>query len=101
MTILQRGAAKVYASSRHTQPQPQRDPRIAPLILDVADDTSVATAANQAPEVSIVVNNAGISLTTPILQAPLADIRSELETNLFGIIRIARAFAPVLSRLGS
>ena len=51
----------------------------------------------QAPDVSILVNNAGISLATPILQAPLSAIRNELETNVFGIIRVARAFAPVLA----
>jgi NAD(P)-dependent dehydrogenase (short-subunit alcohol dehydrogenase family) len=94
--LLERGAAKVYATSR--SPQPQRDRRIVPLILDVADDTSVAAAAQAAPDVSILINNAGISLATPVLQAPLADIRDELETNLFGIIRVARAFAPVLAR---
>ncbi len=93
--LLQRGAVKVYATSR--LPQPQRDDRIVPLILDVADDTSVAATARHAPDVSILVNNAGISLATPILDAPLADIRSELDTNLFGIIRVARAFAPVLA----
>ena len=47
---------------------------------------------------SIVVNNAGISLNTPVLDAPLADIRAELETNLFGMIRVARAFSPILAR---
>jgi NAD(P)-dependent dehydrogenase (short-subunit alcohol dehydrogenase family) len=86
----------VYATSR--SPQPQRDERIVPLVADVADDASVAAAAQAAPDVSIVVNNAGIGLSTPVLDAPLADIRTELETNLFGMIRIARAFAPVLAR---
>jgi NAD(P)-dependent dehydrogenase (short-subunit alcohol dehydrogenase family) len=94
--LLERGAAKVYASSRSAQPQ--RDERIVPLMLDVADDTSVAAGALAAPDVSILVNNAAISLATPVLQAPLSDIRAELETNVFGIIRVARAFAPVLSR---
>jgi len=32
---------------------------------------------------------------------PLEDIRAELETNLFGVIRVARAFAPVLARQSS
>jgi len=32
-----------------------------------------------------------------VLDAPLDDIRSELETNLFGTIRVARAFAPILA----
>jgi NAD(P)-dependent dehydrogenase (short-subunit alcohol dehydrogenase family) len=36
-------------------------------------------------------------LATPVLTAPLPEIRDELETNLFGIIRVARAFAPVLA----
>ena len=94
--LLERGAAKVYATSRSAQPQRDED-RIVPLILDVADDSSVAAAAHAAPDVSILVNNAGIELTTAVLNAPLSDIRDELETNLFGIIRVARAFAPVLA----
>jgi NAD(P)-dependent dehydrogenase (short-subunit alcohol dehydrogenase family) len=64
-------------------------------VLDVTDDDSVAAAARAAADVSIVVSNAGILLRTPVLEAPLADIRAELETNLFGVIRVARAFAPV------
>jgi NAD(P)-dependent dehydrogenase (short-subunit alcohol dehydrogenase family) len=95
--LLERGAAKVYATSRSAQAQPLRDERIVPLILDVADDISVAAAAQAAADVSILVNNAGISLATPVLEAPLSEIRDELETNLFGIIRVARAFAPILA----
>ena len=62
--LLERGAAKVYATSHSSQPQ--RDPRIVPLVLDVTDDASVAAAAQAAPEVSIVVNNAGILLATSV-----------------------------------
>jgi NAD(P)-dependent dehydrogenase (short-subunit alcohol dehydrogenase family) len=94
--LLDRGAAKVYATSR--SPQPSRDERIVPLLVEVSDDDSVAAAAHDAPDVSIVVNNAGITLSTPVLSAPLDDIQSELETNLFGLIRVARAFAPILAR---
>jgi NAD(P)-dependent dehydrogenase (short-subunit alcohol dehydrogenase family) len=94
--LLDRGAAKVYATSR--SPQPQLDERIVPLVVDVADDDSVAAAAQAAADVSIVVSNAGIALGTPVLDAPLTDIRAELETNLFGIIRVARSFSPVLAR---
>ncbi len=94
--LLERGAAKVYATSRSAQTQ-RDDDRVVPLILDVADDTSVAAAAQAARDVSILVNNAGIQLSTPVLEAPLSDIRDELDTNLLGIIRVARAFAPVLA----
>jgi NAD(P)-dependent dehydrogenase (short-subunit alcohol dehydrogenase family) len=94
--LLARGAAKVYATSRF--PHPQRDERIVTLLLDVTDDASVAAAAQAAPDVSIVINNAGVALRAPVLDGTLADIRTELETNLFGLIRVARAFAPVLAR---
>ena len=94
--LLDRGAAKVYATAR--SPHMPRDQRIVPLALDVTNDHSVAEAAQAATGVSIVVNNAGIALNTPVLDAPLADIRAELETNLFGIIRVSRAFAPILAR---
>ena len=94
--LLARGAAKVYATSRSAQPD--RDERIVPLLLDVTDDESVAAAARDASDVSIVVNNAGLSLRTRVMESPFEDIRSELETNLFGTIRVARAFAPVLAR---
>jgi NAD(P)-dependent dehydrogenase (short-subunit alcohol dehydrogenase family) len=94
--LLDRGAAKVYATSRAAQHD--NDPRIVALVLDVSDDASVAAAADAAPDVSIVVNNAGTLLRTPVLDAPLDEIRSELETNLFGTIRVARACAPILAR---
>jgi NAD(P)-dependent dehydrogenase (short-subunit alcohol dehydrogenase family) len=94
--LLDRGAAKVYVTSRTAQAD--NDPRIVALVLDVTDDDSVAAVADAAPDVSIVVNNAGISLRTQVLDAPLGEIRAELETNLFGTIRVTRAFAPILAR---
>jgi NAD(P)-dependent dehydrogenase (short-subunit alcohol dehydrogenase family) len=75
-----------------------RDERVVPLVLDVTEDRSVAAAAHAAPEVSIVVNNAGLLLKTALLDSPIDDIQRELETNLFGMIRVSRAFAPVLAR---
>jgi NAD(P)-dependent dehydrogenase (short-subunit alcohol dehydrogenase family) len=94
--LLDRGAAKVYVTSRTAHAD--NDRRLVALVLDVTDDDSVAAVADAAPDVSIVVNNAGISLRTQVLDAPLGEIRAELETNLFGTIRVARAFAPILAR---
>jgi NAD(P)-dependent dehydrogenase (short-subunit alcohol dehydrogenase family) len=93
--FLERGAARVYATSRSAHSHP--DHRVVPLIVDVTDDASVHAAAGVASEVRILVNNAGVSLRTSVLESPLEDIRAELDTNLFGIIRVARAFAPVLA----
>jgi len=46
--LLDRGAAKVYATSR--SPHNSHDKRVVPLVLDVADDDSVAAAALAAPD---------------------------------------------------
>jgi NAD(P)-dependent dehydrogenase (short-subunit alcohol dehydrogenase family) len=97
--LLDRGAARVYATSR-TAHQPN-DPRVIPLVLDVTDDASVQAAAHAAPDISILVNNAGVLTRSKVLTSPLDDLQTELDTNLFGIIRVSRAFAPVLAQHAS
>lgn len=97
-TLLQRGATKVYAASRH--PSPPKDPRIVPVELDVRDVEAVQRAAQQAQDVTVLVNNAGVHLNTPLLTADLADVREEFETNALGLLTVTRAFAPVLAANG-
>lgn len=96
--LLERGAVKVYAASRH--PRPVDDPRIVAVALDVSDPGQVAAAAEQADDVSVVVNNAGAYTGSHLLTAPAADIHQEFETNVLGLIWISRAFAPVLAAHG-
>jgi NAD(P)-dependent dehydrogenase (short-subunit alcohol dehydrogenase family) len=96
--LLDRGAAKVYATAR--TPRPSHDPRIVPVALDVTDQASVAALAEQADDVSIVINNAGVGGAGPLLGTTIDDIRTVFETNLYGAIRIAQAFAPALQRSG-
>jgi NAD(P)-dependent dehydrogenase (short-subunit alcohol dehydrogenase family) len=93
--LLDRGAARVYATSRSPRSSP--DPRIIPLVLDVTDERSIQAAAQAAPDISILVNNAGILLRSNVLTSPLDDINAQLDTNLFGIVRLTRAFAPALA----
>jgi NAD(P)-dependent dehydrogenase (short-subunit alcohol dehydrogenase family) len=93
--LLSRGADKVIATSR--RPFETDDSRIVPIVMDVTDDDSVQRAASIANDISILVNNAGVALNTPVLTASFSDMWSELETNLFGVIRVARAFAPILA----
>ncbi|MGO4299074.1 SDR family oxidoreductase [Leifsonia sp. RAF41] len=95
---LNRGAAKVYAAAR--TPRDWGNDRIVPLQLDVTDPTSVRSAADQATDVTVVVNNAGILRRGSLTEGPLADIREQMETNLFGAIHITRDFAPALKAHG-
>jgi NAD(P)-dependent dehydrogenase (short-subunit alcohol dehydrogenase family) len=97
--FLERGASKVYASAR--TPREWGDARIIPVALDVTDDNSVTVAAASAADTTIVINNAGIVKEgDTILGGPLDDIRATFETNFFGALRVARAFAPILALNG-
>jgi NAD(P)-dependent dehydrogenase (short-subunit alcohol dehydrogenase family) len=71
------------------------------LPLDVTDETSIATAAAVAADTTIVINNAGISLWPDrILSDDMGKIRKTFETNFFGALAVARAFAPVVGANG-
>ena len=65
--------------------------------LDVTDDASVAAAADTVAALDVLVNNAGISggRITPS-QAIVDDMRTVYETNVFGPVRLLRAFIPLL-----
>lgn len=93
--LLARGATKVYATSRSGFAP--WDERVVPLVLDVTSAEAVAAAAAAAPDATIVVNNAGVDLNTPVLSASLDDLAAELDTNLWGPLHVSRAFAPQLA----
>ncbi|TIH33575.1 SDR family oxidoreductase [Subtercola vilae] len=95
---LDRGAAKVYATAR--TPREWSDPRVVPLALDVTSTASIAAAVAQAADTSIVVNNAGVLGAGGILEGTLDDLRAVFETNFFGAVAVARAFAPVVGANG-
>jgi NAD(P)-dependent dehydrogenase (short-subunit alcohol dehydrogenase family) len=98
--LLAAGASKVYAASRRPEQIDDRgDARVVPLHLDLSDRASVASAAAQATDVTLLVNNAGINTFTPIL-GDEAEIRRDFEVNVFGTLEVSRAFAPALARNG-
>ncbi|KZS71100.1 short-chain dehydrogenase [Mycobacterium kansasii] len=91
--LLGRGVAKVYAAARDPRTIDGGDPRVVPLQLDVTAATSVAHAAAVASDVSVLINNAGIYRATSVLDPNSSNLREELETNLFGPLAMASAFA--------
>ena len=95
---LDRGARRVYATAR--TPRDWNDDRVVPLALDVTDAASVATAASTATDASIVISNAGGAGGRGLLDTPLDEVRAVYETNVFGPIAVAQAFAPVLAKNG-
>lgn len=94
---LDRGATRVYAAAR--RPMQWEDNRVVPLRLDVTDPESVAAAAASAPDVTIVINNAGISNGAGVT-GDLDDLRAMFETNFFGALTVTDAFSPALRAHG-
>jgi NAD(P)-dependent dehydrogenase (short-subunit alcohol dehydrogenase family) len=99
--LLDRGAAKVYAAARDPGAVEVTDARVVPVRLDITNPEDVAAAARDCTDVSLVINNAGAMLQSPFLSAPdMSAARTEMETNYFGTLAMARAFAPVLAAAG-
>lgn len=96
--LLQRGAAKVYATARN--PEHVDVPGAHVLALDITDPDSVAAAAATATDVTLLVNNAGVSTYQNLVTGDPRKIRLEMETHYFGTLNVVRAFAPVLAAGG-
>jgi NAD(P)-dependent dehydrogenase (short-subunit alcohol dehydrogenase family) len=96
--LYDRGAAKVYATAR--DPRSVTHPDAVPLALEVTDPASVAAAAEQVQDLTILINNAGAAVGASFLDSPIEDVRREFETNFYGPLAITRAFVPAIERNG-
>jgi NAD(P)-dependent dehydrogenase (short-subunit alcohol dehydrogenase family) len=93
---LARGARKVYAAARN--PDSITLPGVEAIRLDVTRPEDVAAAAQHCGDVTLLINNAGIAQTGGFLaEGGIEAARAQMETNFFGPLLMARAFAPVLA----
>ncbi|MFC5520052.1 SDR family oxidoreductase [Polaromonas jejuensis] len=97
--LLARGARKVYAAAR--DPATVTLTGVQALRLDVTKSEEVAAAAALAPDVTLVINNAGIAQPGGFLAVDSEDTaRRIFETNFFAVLRMSKAFAPILKGNG-
>ncbi|MDX2707010.1 SDR family oxidoreductase [Streptomyces sp. PA03-6a] len=97
-SLYDRGAKKVYATAR--DPRTVTHPGAVALPLEVTDPASVAAAAGQAQDVTILINNAGAAVAASFLASSVDDVRREFDTNFYGPLLMTRAFAPVIEANG-
>lgn len=68
------------------------------LTLDVCSDHSVQSAVQsvlqQAGQLDVLVNNAGVNYTAAVEDLSMDDWRAQFETNVFGVLRVTRAVLP-------
>jgi len=103
--LVSEGASKVYAAVRN--PGLVADliadsaGRVESIQLDLGDPDSIIAAAAQADDVQLLINNAGVlKMANPLEPGAVAALQHEMEINVYGLMRIAQAFAPVLAKNG-
>jgi NAD(P)-dependent dehydrogenase (short-subunit alcohol dehydrogenase family) len=96
--LVEAGAAKVYAAARDERQVPRGDSRIVPLTLDTTKPDQIAAAAKKANDVTLLINNAGVSTAYNVLTMSPAELDADFRTNVHGTLGVIKAFLPVLER---
>ncbi len=104
-SFMEYGAAKVYAAVRTLEsaaPLVEKyGDKVVPIPIDLGNPESITAAAQTATDVEVVINNAGVLNTATVLDATAIDaLAFETNINVYGLIRMAQAFAPVLKANG-
>ncbi|MDZ7966324.1 MAG: SDR family oxidoreductase [Nostoc sp. DedSLP03] len=104
-SFIEHGATKVYAAVRQLNSVSslveQYGLRVVPIQVDLGDSQSIVAAAQTAPDVQIVINNAGVfQAGTPLAENAIAALEFQMNINVYGLIYMAQAFAPVLKANG-
>lgn len=104
-TFIEAGAKKVYAAARKLESlNPLMSAfgnRITPIQMDLNRPESIQEAARLASDVDVVVNNAGIlNQAAPLAEDAIAQMQQEIDVNVYGLMRVSQAFAPVLKQNG-
>jgi len=73
--------------------------------LDITDDEQVRSAVNAAlgrfGRIDVLVNNAGYALLGPFEEMSEKQIRQQMETNVFGTMKVTRTVLPLMRKQGS
>ena len=104
-TFLEYGASKVYAGVRSLDKAEalvaEFGEKVVPIEIDYENPASIKVAAEIADDVQVVVSNAGVLIGASVMDEDVIEqFQTELNVNVYGLIRMAQAFAPVLKRNG-
>lgn len=104
-SLVEHGADKVYAAVRSLDSAQELvaefGAKISPVRIDLEDPESIIAAAKEASDVNLVVSNAGVLRTSgPLDDSVIDDLTFEINVNVLGLLRMAKAFAPVLKTNG-
>jgi NAD(P)-dependent dehydrogenase (short-subunit alcohol dehydrogenase family) len=103
--FFQAGAKKIYAAARNPESLgpllESYGDRLVPMQIDLHRPETIIEAAKSAADVEIVVNNAGmLNIANPLVSNAVVAMQDEMEVNVYGLMRMAQAFAPILKANG-
>lgn len=99
------GAQKIYATARNADSLADVvaiDPaRIVLLTLDVTNAEQIAAIAQQAQDINVLINNAGVLGGGDLfIDSSVETTQWEMNVTYFGTLAMTRAFSPILKRNG-
>lgn len=104
LALLRTGAKRIYAGARDVKTLDSikaLDPvRVIPLLLDVTNQELVNSVVKVAPDVNLLINNAGVLEFGSILDVPMDKVVRQFGTNFYGKLNMARACAPIIEANG-
>ena len=100
--LLKQPVVKIYAAARKIEDLPAfGDTRVVPVRLDITNLDLVKSAADQAQDVDVLINNAGVATFTSVVSGNPDMLKHDMNVNYFGTLSMIRAFVPVLEKRGN
>lgn len=104
-SFFKHGVAKIYVGVRSKDKAEQlvqaHGDRIVPIEIDYEKPESIRAAAEAASDVEVVVSNAGVLIGAQVMADDVIEkFQKELHVNVYGLLHMAHAFAPVLKANG-
>ncbi|WP_370980153.1 SDR family oxidoreductase [Agaribacterium sp. ZY112] len=102
-SLIKHGASKVYLAVRKPQSTQELSQRYADKVstvyFDAEEPASIQALADSAPDVDLLINNAGVlEVAEPLAKNAVEALQYEMNINVYGLIRMAQAFSPILEK---
>lgn len=104
--LVEFGASKIYTTARNIETLGplvrKHEGLVVPLALDVTEQAQVDAVTEEAQDVTLLMNNAGVLNGRSLLESDdLSGLEYEMSVNVFGLARMCQAFAPIIEANGS
>ena len=98
--LLKQNVKKIYAAARKTEDLKFTDSRVVPIKLDITNSEQIQKAVQQASDVNVLINNAGVLSFAGVVTGEANLLMNDMQVNYFGTLNMVHSFVPVLEKNG-